>query len=167
MYILTESEVTTRFSETHCRELSMFGALSRDSMLFLLHKGRVLQFDQGENLFTRGEQSDRFYIVMDGKLGYYRYEDQQKIHIRDFHKGEQLGYVGMIGLHERKGDAVAEQTSYVLEVSCELFHQVCDSFASDFVIFLINMTREMSREITDLDAICTHLCAVQKINHAV
>ncbi|WP_286239026.1 Crp/Fnr family transcriptional regulator [Neptuniibacter halophilus] len=159
MQQLSGSEIKTRFPEIRCRELSMFGALSNDSLQFLLAEGRVLEYAAGETLFHDGDASERFYIILDGSLGYFRKEQGEAIHIRSFRTGEQLGYVGMIGLHERRGDAVAEVDSCVLEISCELFHRVCDTFASDFVIFLINMTREMSREITDLDAICSGLSA--------
>lgn len=167
MQRLSTTEINSAFPLAHCRELSMFGALSQDSVQFLLEQGQVLRYEQGERLFSCAEQSDRFYIVLAGTLGYYRYEAEQRIHIRDFKMGEQLGFVGMIGLHERRGDAQAQEISYVLEISCELFHKVCEAFAGDFVIFLINMTRDMSREITDLDALCTRLSANQRQRNLV
>ena len=57
----------------------------------------------------------------------------------------------MIGLHPRRGDAVVEKEGYLLEISTELFHKLCEQYPEMFMIFLINITREMSREISHLD----------------
>lgn len=151
------SKARSLFPISHCSDLAMFGALSRDSIRFLFEHGRILSCQKGEVVLKKGELSDRFYIILQGRLGYYRYDDAELIHIRDFKSGEQMGFVGMIGLHARQGDAVVEQDCYLLEITSALFHEVCDNFASDFVIFMINMAREMSREISDLDAICARL----------
>jgi CRP-like cAMP-binding protein len=154
---ISNSEVETLFPVSHCSDMAMFGALSQDSITFLLEHGRVLHCLQGETLLKKGDISDRFYIILQGSLGYYRYDDSEAIHIRDFHLGEQIGFVGMIGLHVRKGDVLIIKDSYLLEITSSLFNEVCDSFASDFVIFMINMAREMSREISDLGEICARL----------
>ena len=47
-----------------------------------------------------------------------------------------------------------EKPGYVFEITAALFHDFCDKFPEDFKIFLINITREMSREISHLDKIC-------------
>jgi len=151
------SKARSLFPISHCSDLAMFGALSRDSVSFLFEHGRILSYERGEVVLKKGDFSDRFYIILQGCLGYYRYDDADAIHIRDFNAGEQMGFVGMIGLHARQGDAVVEKDCYLLEITSALFNEVCDNFASDFVIFMINMAREMSREISDLDAICARL----------
>ncbi len=151
------SKARSLFPISHCSDLAMFGALSRDSIRFLFEHGRILSYQRGEVVLKRGELSDRFYIILQGCLGYYRFDEEDAIHIRDFKPGEQMGFVGMIGLHARQGNAVVEKDCYLLEITSALFHEVCDNFPSDFVIFMINMAREMSREISDLDAICARL----------
>ncbi len=151
------SKARSLFPISHCSDLAMFGALRRDSIRFLFEHGRILSSQRGEVVLKRGELSDRFYIILQGCLGYYRFDEEDAIHIRDFKPGEQMGFVGMIGLHARQGNAVVEKDCYLLEITSALFHEVCDNFPSDFVIFMINMAREMSREISDLDAICARL----------
>lgn len=165
MLQLSDSQVFNRYPHETCRELSMFGALSRDSVDFLFSQGKVLDCNSGTVLFECGERSDQFYILLSGRVAYYRCDGDAQVYIRSFKRGEQIGFSGMIGLQNRVGMGVVEQHTTVLEISCELFHQVCDRFPADFVIFLINMTREMSREITDLDAICSRLNT--RTQHAV
>jgi signal-transduction protein with cAMP-binding, CBS, and nucleotidyltransferase domain len=157
MQLLTYSAVDNIFPTDFCRELSMFGALTQDCLEFLLQEGNIYQCEQGYTLFSPGEDSNSFYVVLNGRVGFSRAKGDKKIYIRSFESGEQIGFVGMIGLHERRGFAVAEEPAYLLEISSTLFHQVCEKFPSDFVVFLINITREMSREINHLDALCADL----------
>ena len=163
MQCLTYSDVSEIFSLGFCQELSMFGALTQPCLEFLLNEGKINKYDKGETVFAPGEDSNQFYVVLTGRVSFSRPKGDQRIYIRGFKPGEQIGFVGMIGLHERRGFAVAEEQTFLLEIASELFHQICDKFSADFVVFLINITREMSREINDLDALCTELNAAEKV----
>ncbi len=147
-------EVIRRYPPDRFHDLSMFGALSDPCVAFLLKEGEVLKIARGEQVMRRGDASDHFFVLLEGQLGYWRYADNQPVHVRSFYPGEQIGFVGMIGLIERQGDVFAEAETVALKIPKRLFHRVCDEYARDFVVFLINMTRDMSREITDLDALC-------------
>lgn len=154
---LTVEQVLERFPISRCRALSLFGALSEGCISFLLEKGDLSYSDVGEKLFIQGQASGDFFILLDGQLGYYRFNGVERVYLRSYHQGEQLGFSSMIGLHERRGDAITEYPGYVLRITVDLFHQVCLNYPDDFVLFLINMTRDMSREIIDLDSICADL----------
>ncbi len=157
MQALSQSEINRRFPPEYCRKLSMFGALGENCVSYLLSEGEVITMEDGELIMAKGDRSDHFYILLEGRVGYFRYSDNQPVHIRSYGRGEQVGFVGMIGLIERLGDIIAEEGSAGLRISCDLFNQVCEGFSADFIIFMINMTREMSREITELDAKCAEL----------
>lgn len=154
MQELDQDSFEYEFPLSLCRELSLFGALSDEALSFLIEQGVKLSYTKGEFLFKLGNPSDCFFIIIDGQLDYYRYVDETQIFIRSYYPGEQVGYISMIGLHDRQGDIIVKKSTTVLVVSSDLFHQVCSKYSQDFVVFLINMTREMSREITDLDSLC-------------
>lgn len=153
MQELQYSEQRGQFSTDFCHGLSMFGALSDDSLDFMLQRGRLLQVDAGETLFSVGDKSDMFYVVLKGTVRFFQAKDESgiKVPLRKYQIGEQVGFVGMIGLHQRRGDALMEESGYLMEISSELFHQLCEKFPEMFQIFLINIAREMSREISHLD----------------
>lgn len=142
---------------TYCQSLSLFGALTEDCILWLLKHGEVQQCDEGEQLFTQGECSSFFYIVLTGELGYYRHNGIERVFLRNYKSGEQLGFSSMIGLHERRGDAVAHQEGYMLKITCDLFHEMHNVYPEQFGVFQINIARELSREVIDLDAQCADL----------
>ncbi|MBN1005743.1 Crp/Fnr family transcriptional regulator [Amphritea pacifica] len=153
MNVVSFDELQQQFPEAFCQHLSMFGALSEESLNFLLQQGSLLAVQRGDKLFCRGDNSDKFYVILNASVRFYqdRDNDGERVPLRLYVAGEQIGFVGMIGLHQRRGDAIVEQEGYLLEISSALFHQLCEAYPEMFMIFLINITREMSREISHLD----------------
>ena len=68
MQELQYSERREKFSTDFCHGLSMFGALSDDSLDFLLQYGRLLQVAAGDRLFSVGDKSDMFFVVLKGSV---------------------------------------------------------------------------------------------------
>ena len=148
MHKIALTDLQQQFPADFYQGLSMFGALSADCLKFLLEQGTAWYADSDE-----GDNSDKFYVVLSGSISFFQAKESgsDKVFIRRYQAGEQVGFVGMIGLHQRRGDAVMADSGYLLEVSSDLFHQLCDKFPQMFQIFLINIAREMSREISHLD----------------
>ena len=156
MQLYPYSEYKSHFSLDFCHGLSMFGALSDDSLSFLLEQGQLFYMEPGDRLFSQGDDSTMFYVMFSGESRFYQpdADGDTVVGLRKYVCGEQIGFVGMIGLHQRRGTTVMEKPGYVFEITAALFHDFCDKFPEDFKIFLINITREMSREISHLDKIC-------------
>ncbi|WP_315983884.1 hypothetical protein [Aliamphritea spongicola] len=94
--------------------------------------------------------------MLSGQARFYhpKTDSDDQVPLKAYLPGEQLGFVGMIGLQARHGNAVMQKEGFVLEISSALFHELCDIYPEDFKIFMINVTREMSREIAQLDNMC-------------
>ncbi|WP_299198360.1 cyclic nucleotide-binding domain-containing protein [uncultured Amphritea sp.] len=153
MKVISFAELDKQFPQGFCQHLSMFGALSQESLGFLLQQGTLYRAEVGDQLFKLGDSSDHFFVIIDGSVRFYQHRDNdgELVPLRLYKAGEQIGFVGMIGLHQRRGDAVIETEGHLLEISSALFHKLCEQYPEMFMIFLINITREMSREISHLD----------------
>ncbi|UTW14059.1 Crp/Fnr family transcriptional regulator [Marinobacterium rhizophilum] len=136
---------------SYFHELSTFGALSEAAVLFLLCGGRLLQLHRGDLLYRAGEPADAFYVILQGDLRFYKQAEGQDVLTRHFGRGELLGFDAMIGLHPRSGTAVAGEDTLVLEVGSALFFDLHTQFAADFGLMMINLSRELSREIALLE----------------
>jgi len=130
-----------------CREFSIFGALSDDTIEFLLNGGTCIELEQHETLYHVGTPSDCFYIVLSGLLGFYKEYKGRSCMVREYPPGEELGFVGMISLNPRAGWAQMHQAGRLLKVSDALFHQLQQRNSQDFTILLLNLVRDKSREI--------------------
>ena len=142
----------------HFKSGSTFGALSDESVVFLLKNGRVMSLSPGDELFHAGEPGNCFYIVLQGVLDYLHECEKEEVLIRTVAFGETVGYVSMIGLFDRIGTARSNGSSLVLEVSSDLFHQVHIEYPFDFGILMLNLTRNMARTIRLVTTQYTSVC---------
>lgn len=153
MRILDAAEVLEAFGPEHTRELSTFGALSDDSVRYLLRQGRLLQLEPREVLYRPGDAANGFFVVLSGTLAFYKHFRTYDVLTRHFSVGEALSFDAMIGLQPRSGTSVAVVPLKVLEVGVGLFQDMQLYFPADFGLIMINLAREMSREIAALEQV--------------
>ena len=126
---------------------SIFGALSASAIDYLVERGKLTHLDDGELLFEDGDKGDSFYIIITGALCYYQDNDMDTSFIRRVTFGQALGYVSMISLSPRNGYAKALGDTVILEVDYNAFGEFHDHFAFDFGILILNLSRDMARNI--------------------
>nr|WP_067290477.1 Crp/Fnr family transcriptional regulator [Marinobacterium profundum] len=141
----------------HFREMSTFGALPDTTVQRLLAEGHVRQLDKGEVLFRAGDRVYSFFVVISGKLAMYICADDQHAFSRHHARGEEVGFVAMIGLHDRVGTAVAAQETLVVEISADQFHALHISEPEAFGLLLLNLSREMARGIRQLNNVIVQM----------
>jgi len=150
MRVLKGSALVEQLGVDHFKECSTLGALSEEAIKYLLDEGRALQLTNGDWLFEYGDNCDSFYVILKGAVAFYKYHKGRSTYIRDYQLGEEIGFVAMVGLHDRTGSARAAEDSIVLEVSSALFYEFHEVFPTDFGLLLLNLSREMSRVIRDI-----------------
>ena len=133
------------------KELSTFGALSSETIGWLLEEGRISQLDRGESLFEPGRRGDSFFVILDGSIAYYRPGKDQYAYIRDYKKGQQIGFSNTLALHDRVGMAIAITDARTLEIDYRLFNRLRLEFPSEFGLLMLNLARELARTIRAVD----------------
>jgi len=132
---------------------SIFGAISRDAIEFLLQNGRVFRVRKGEEVFAAGTPGDSFFIVCQGALDFYKQHRGEHAYTRTAEPGGEVGFVAMIALHEHVGKAVAREDSIVLEIPCALFAELHEKHPFDFGIMTLNLARDLARIVRKLSDI--------------
>jgi CRP-like cAMP-binding protein len=133
-----------------CRQYAIFGALSNQAVEYLLTHGVIYSLKAKEALFGVGERSDRFYVVLQGRIAFYKCSGGNWAFMSDYNPGEQIGFVGMITLQPRVGWSYMETDGLVLEVSADLFYELQQRFPEDFSVLMLNLTREIGRSLIRL-----------------
>ena len=151
METLDASEVIDRFGLEFFREQSTFGALSDEVIVDLLYEGTIIKLNKGEYIARYDEEAADFQIVLQGELAYYKHCNGHDVLTRHFRQGEQVGFDEMIGLINRDGTDVATRESLLLTISSQLFFDLHVKYPAMFGIFMINLARELSREIEILE----------------
>ena len=129
---------------------SVFGALSVEATRFLLENGTLFRIEADDVLFEQGDPGNSFFVVCQGAVDFHKYHQGEYRYTRSSEFGEEIGFVAMIGLHNRAGRAVVREAGVVLEVSSALFARLHDRFPYDFGVLLFNLARDMARVIRKL-----------------
>ena len=117
----------------------------------LMREGRLIQLDRGEYIEHFAEKADDFQLVLQGRLAYYKRCDSHDVLTRYFAAGEQIGFDEMIGLLPRDGTDVAVEDTLLLSITSDQFFKLHVSYPAEFGILMINLARELSREIEMLE----------------
>ena len=133
------------------RELATFGALSDDAILMLLRQGQLWKLTAGEKLIRLNQAAEDFQVVLTGRIAFYKRGEDTEVFTRHFCAGDQTGFDLMIGMIEHNGTDVAEQDSVLLSIDKALFYRMHLDFPADFGLLMINLARELSREIELLE----------------
>lgn len=144
-------EVIRRLGMEYFRNLSSFGALQDATVEHLLTGGVLYEFPRSEYVSRYDERADQFEIVIRGKIAYYRRGENQDVLTRYFRAGEQMGFDQMLGMIPYNGTDVAVEDSLILVISIAQFRAFQRSHPEEFGIFMINLSRELSREIALLE----------------
>jgi len=148
---VSPSSFIERYGLDYLRGASTLGALSEEALSYLIERGELFEMMPGETLFNIDDPVDCFYVILDGGIAFYKPSKEGRTHIRDYNFGMELGFVAMIGLHNRVGDAEAAKPTLILKVTCDLFNDLHQDLPNDFGILLLNLSREMSRRLRDAD----------------
>ena len=151
MKILDADETIKELGWTCLNELSTFGALSNNVIADLLQNGVIRQYQKGEYVTRVDQIADDFQVILRGRVAYYRCFDGRDVLTRYFNQGEQMGFDQMIGLLKQNGTDVAQEDSLIVDISGQQFFKLRVNFPADFGLLMINLAREMAREIEILE----------------
>ncbi len=151
MKIIDASEVIESLGLPYLRELATFGALPDEVIVDLLSYGTIRQFKRGEYVARHSQIASDFQIVLQGKTAFYKHYEGCDVLTRHFREGEQMGFDLMIGLIPHDGTDVAVEDCLVLDVNSDQFYQLHVNFPAEFGLLMINLARELSREIEMLE----------------
>lgn len=152
MHSIPDNELIDRYGLDYFKDASTLGALTSQALSYLLKNGKIMQLKERELLFSYGDRVDCFYVILDGLISFYKPCETGRCHIRNYGFGTTIGFVAMVGLHNRSGDAVAAEPSCLLKVSAALFSAMQQSFPADFAVLQMNLSREMARRLRESDS---------------
>lgn len=151
---LEYEELKKRINIEKFSEYSTLGALSSESLNFLLEKGVILELKKYDKLFEAGERSDSFYVILDGDVRFCcRAGNDRDIFQGRITTGMEVGATSMIALQPRWGSAYMQSNGIVLKIPMSLFHDLQIKYNEDFSILLINLMREVCRRFIRMSSL--------------
>lgn len=160
---LHHSLLLKKFGLPYFKGLSTFGALSDEAIIQLLESGSIKKLSSGDILYKWGEETTGFNIVLEGDLAFYKHCTDFDVLTRHFVSGEEGSFDRLIGLFPHSGTAVATEETLVLEISHDQFFAFHLDHPADFGILMINLARELSREIDMLERLVGEIALLRRL----
>jgi potassium efflux system protein len=105
---------------TILRHVSVFQALPDEAKSTLSERVRRHHFTQGETIFRQGETGDSLFVVAEGAVGIWlQFGDGKAIEVIRIGAGDFFGEMGLLSGEARKGSAIAEVDTDLLEITKE------------------------------------------------
>jgi len=160
MQLIDSDEYWQSQRAAYFQELSSFGAMPETVVRRLVQEGRVVRLEAGEVLYTAGEPSHSFFIVLSGTVhSYMPRKDGGWALARCHQAGDDMGFVPMIALCERPASTIAEEESTVVEISSDQFLLLHEQDPDAFGLLLLNLVRGMARAIINMAGMLADLNA--------
>lgn len=163
MRTLTRPELYQRFSSEYLQGLSTFGAISADVVKRLLEGGEIFELEPHELLYEVGSPVDEFYVILSGTIALYHHYHDEPALTHYYKAGQQIGFVGLIALHPRKGTAVANEECCVLSISSKQYYDLNRASPESFGLLTLNLAREMARTIGEMGDLIAELRSQKNI----
>lgn len=129
--------------------MSAFGALSDHFVEQVLAGGELFRLAGGEMLYRQGECADCFYVVLKGHVEIYKDTEAGRKVIRTTTEGESVGFPAMLAMRPRLFSGAATGECIALKISCQFLFRLHELDSPQFEIFFINLSRDMSRFMSD------------------
>ena len=136
---------------------SIFGAISTEATTFLLRNGDIHQVSEGDTVYRYGEKGSSFFVVCSGQLAFHKRCGSHSVVTRTVGFGEEIGFAAMIALVDHAGHAVAIEDSVLLEISAALFGELYQHYPQDFGLMLMNLARDLARNVRRLSDMIVEL----------
>lgn len=146
-------DLIDQLGKNYFRELSTFGALSDEAIRALLAAGEISSYPKGFSRDVSGVAPGQFYVVLQGDIAYYQHSEGHDVLTRHFRSGEQMAFDVMIDMRPVSGVEVAVEDSLVLCLTSDQFFQFHIDYPSEFGLLMINLSRELAREIAMLEKV--------------
>lgn len=151
MKTISYNSLLKTYNSDYFRELASFGALSQETIEYMMKSGSILSFENKEIIYKYGERTNSFSIVIDGDIAFYKHCEDHDVLTRHFLTGDQVCFDLMIGLIKHNGTEVSEGKTIILEIPHNIFFDLHHKYPEQFGFFMINMSRELAREIAILE----------------
>ncbi len=102
-------------------DLILFPRLSGEALEYLAKQGTELQLNAGDLLFTEGDESYHFYVVLEGEVKITKQIDGQETVLAIHQPGEFTGEISMITGRRTMASARSVGTSRVLCIDADKF----------------------------------------------
>jgi CRP-like cAMP-binding protein len=140
------------------QRVPLFGALSDDTLDFLLERVRELKVPAGGFFFREGDQADAMFVLETGRAAVIKGWRGEAVELRRLEPGECFGEMALLDLFPRSASVRALADCTAIELGPQDLHQLYLRSATEFALIQMNIGRELSRRLRATDEMLFRAC---------
>jgi len=138
--------------------IPLFNGLTRTQVHYIVMAGSLQQFEAGQILFRKGDQSETMYAVISGKLDVVEHEEQAKseqVHgiqklITQLVPGQVVGEMGLLRSAPRSATVIASENSELLQINWKMIQRLQWLYPPTAVRFVLNLMTMLCDRLEDV-----------------
>lgn len=142
-----------RYGEDEAMELiecELFEDLPEQDLEQVRHTGGIVEIDEGDVLFERGDQGEELYLILEGMVQVTIPDElsDKDITLALLAPGEILGEMAVLTGKDRSADAEAVRPSRLFAMRGEVFHELTDERPE----LAVNLSKILGKRLWETDS---------------
>lgn len=131
--------------------MPIFGAISDDTLKFLLARATEVGVDKDEFFFRENDQGSSMFVLEEGRVAVQKSWVGQIQELAILNKGDCFGEMALIEMGARSASVQALEDCTAIEISTDVLHELFQHDLEQFTIIQMNMSREVCRRLRKAD----------------
>lgn len=131
------------------QRMPVFGAVSENTLTFILERTRSFTVRAGEYFFQQGAEASALMVLEAGSVEILRAHDGEQIRLATLGAGDCFGEMALIECRNRSASVRALEDCTALEIPLEILHALYERDLEQFVLIEMNVAREISRRLRE------------------
>ncbi len=139
------------------RDATVFAALRHETVDLLLDRAEPMTVRAGESLLREGEPGGDLYVIRSGRVEVFRERQREgdrrrlRVTLAELGPGDCLGETSLLGTLPRTASVVALTDCALSRFRNAELHALCDRDAREFALLMMNLGREVSRRLWQMN----------------
>ena len=131
--------------------MPIFGAISDDTLRFLLERATDVRVAKDDYFFRENDQGSSMFVLEKGRVAVFKSWVGQTQSLAYLNRGDCFGEMALIEMGARSASVQATEDCAAIELSIDMLHDLYQHDLEQFTIIQMNMSREVSRRLRKAD----------------
>jgi len=131
--------------------MPIFGAISDESLKFLLERSKDVRVAKDDYFFRENDQGSSMFVLEEGRVAVLKSWVGQTQSLASLNSGDCFGEMALIEMGARSASVQATEDCTAIEVSIDILHELYQHDLEQFAIIQMNMSREVCRRLRKAD----------------
>jgi CRP/FNR family cyclic AMP-dependent transcriptional regulator len=133
------------------QRMPIFGGIREDILKLILISSPLVSVPKGEFFFQENDEADSMFVLEQGRVAVLKFWQGQQHLLRHLEKGDCFGEMALMDLFPRSASVVALEDCTAIQLSTVSLHGVYEQDLEQFAMIQMNMGREVSRRLREMD----------------